>query len=131
MYITDNPTPAQIKALEARLRRDRHAPIVAISGPLVTAQLIAVEAGAPLGIASISDGEAEAELYKLYIVPEAQGRGVGKALFNAVLVRARKQRMSALNIEMAGQSYLFWEKVTVGLQIVALGQERFSIVLDD
>lgn len=131
MQITETPTHEQIQVLQGRLIRDRGAPIADIYGALVTVQLMAVEAGVPVGIASISQYGIEAELYKLYVVPEFRRRRVGEALFQGALHWMHQHGLFVLNIEMIGESYRFWRTVTQGLQVTPLGQEKFFINLQE
>ncbi|WP_157835482.1 GNAT family N-acetyltransferase [Xanthomonas sp. SHU 166] len=129
MEITETPTPEQIQVLQGRLSRDRGAPIADVYDDLVEVQLMAVEAGVPVGIASIRQYGTEAELYKLYVVPEYRRRRVGEALFQGTLHWMQQHGLLVLNIEMIGESYRFWKTVTQGLQVTPLGQEKFFITL--
>lgn len=131
MEITETPTHEQIQVLQGRLSRDRRAPIADVYGALVAVQLVAVEAGVPVGIASISQYGTDAELYKLYVVPEYRRRRVGEALFQGALHWMQQHGLLVLNIEMIGESYRFWKTVTQGLQVTPLGQEKFFITLQE
>lgn len=87
-------------AVEAKDRaqmNDAQAAIVDQGGAI----LIAEDAtGEPLGcVALIPHGESELELAKMAVVGSAQGRGVGRKLMDAAIVKAREMGARSLYLE--------------------------------
>jgi len=69
--------------------------------------------GEPLGYASWQDlGGARARLHKIYVVPEAQGTGAGRALMEAVETAARAAGCTALelNVNRENRAADFYER---------------------
>ncbi|MBN7813322.1 GNAT family N-acetyltransferase [Algoriphagus sp. H41] len=61
--------------------------------------LLAEENGSELGFAGFElnySGTPKAKLHKIYLLPEAQGKGAGKALLLDVAERARKAKQASL-----------------------------------
>lgn len=61
--------------------------------------LLAEENGKELGFAGFElnySGAPKAKLHKIYLLPEAQGKGAGKALLLDVAERARKAKQASL-----------------------------------
>lgn len=74
--------------------------------------LIAVEDAKPIGFAGFSRDEGDAfQLHKLYVLPEAHGKGVGKLLINEVLNAARAEgaKYLRLNVNRKNKAKSFYE----------------------
>jgi GNAT superfamily N-acetyltransferase len=62
--------------------------------------LIAFRAGNPVGCGAIRRIEAQTgEIKRMYVVPKERGRGVGRAILNALEAEARTLRVSRLVLE--------------------------------
>lgn len=89
--------------------------------------LMAELADEPVGFASFSKtGQADAyKLHKLYVRGDIQGKGLGKALINAVLEEIRQQQAGALllNVNRHNKAKLFYEKF--GFRVI--GEEDIDI----
>ncbi len=75
--------------------------------------LIATEGSKQLGFASYSRNEGDAfHLHKLYVLPEAHGRGLGKLLMNEIVsrVRAENGRQLRLNVNRFNNAKDFYER---------------------
>lgn len=74
-------------------------------------RFVAKEGGAWLGLAGGATGEAGPELFGMWVAPEARGRGVGRALVEAVVEWARGRgfdRVSLwVNVEQAAAQRLY------------------------
>ena len=81
----------------------------------------------PVGFASFSKtgGPGTYKLHKLYIRVDIQGKGLGKALINAVLEEIRQQQAEALflNVNRQNKAKLFYEKL--GFEVI--GEEDIDI----
>lgn len=70
----------------------------------------------PLAFAAYSPDEKDAEVYrlhKLYSLPSTQGKGVGKALLNAVIdkVKAAGKHIIELNVHRQNPAFGFYQKM--------------------
>lgn len=84
--------------------------------------IMAVEGGNALGFASYEhhySGRNTTHLHKIYVLPEAQGKGVGKLLIEAVINTAKENHSDALslNVNRCNKAVTFYEKT--GFEIVA------------
>jgi GNAT superfamily N-acetyltransferase len=62
--------------------------------------LIALRAGQPVGCGAVRRIETDTgEVKRMYVVPEERGRGVGRAILNAIEAEARALRLSRLVLE--------------------------------
>jgi len=61
--------------------------------------LVTWDDGRPRAIAHLVPGGAEAELYLLFVAPEAMGRGIGRALFDWALAQASAAGASTLALD--------------------------------
>ena len=65
--------------------------------------------GEVVGIASVGPHESHLALWKLYVLPEHQGRGIGSALLDSVVDRAREDhpqiRVSYLNGNTSAEGF--------------------------
>jgi ribosomal protein S18 acetylase RimI-like enzyme len=89
--------------------------------------LVAELADEPVGFASFSKtgGPGVYKLHKLYVRNDIQGRGLGKALINAVLEEIRPQQAETLhlNVNRQNKARLFYEKL--GFRVT--GEEDIDI----
>ena len=74
-----------------------------------------------LGFASLEcnyKDQAQTKIHKIYVLPEAQGKGVGKALFEDITQRARSANNSKLllNVNRDNKATRFYENI--GFKIV-------------
>ena len=99
--------------------------------------LVAAEEATELGFAGFELNYAEgptAKLHKLYLLPEAQGKGLGKTLLLEVAKRARAagQKMLQLNVNKYNRQaidfYLAMGFVTIRQEVNDIGQ---GYVMDD
>lgn len=87
----------------------------------------------PIGFAAceLNHGqEGAARLHKLYLLPEAQGKGAGKAILDAVtaFAVANKQNTLELNVNRHNKAKAFYERngfQTVRKEDIAIGQGYF------
>jgi len=84
--------------------------------------LLAKVAGAYAGFASCQPGykdTGKTKLHKLYVVPEAQGHGVGRFLVDAVIAIARRHGNPALllNVNRHNEAIRFYHRL--GFNVVA------------
>jgi len=62
--------------------------------------LIAFRAGTPVGYGAVRRIETQTgEVKRMYVVPQERGRGVGRAILNAIQAEARALRVSRLVLE--------------------------------
>ena len=78
--------------------------------------VLANEGNQTLGFASFEwnyDNEKQTKIHKIYILPSAQGKGVGKALIDYIASEARKQGSLALclNVNRFNKAITFYEKM--------------------
>jgi GNAT superfamily N-acetyltransferase len=83
--------------------------------------ILANEGNQTLGFASFEcnyDHQKQTKIHKIYILPSAQGKGVGKALIDYVVSEARKQGALTLclNVNRFNKAIAFYEKM--GFSIV-------------
>lgn len=99
--------------------------------------LLVEENGTELGFAGFEPfyaGSAKTKLHKIYLLPEAQGKGVGKALILDVAERARKARQTSLllNVNQYNQKAIeFYGRmgfVEIYKEVVDIGS---GYVMDD
>ena len=84
--------------------------------------LLATENSKPLGFAAYEPhyhSKNQIRLHKLYLLPKAQGKGVGKLLIQEVEKKAKENHDEAisLNVNRFNEAYLFYLKN--GFQIIA------------
>ena len=84
--------------------------------------LLAYENEIPLGFASYEHnykGENKTHLHKIYMLTEAQGKGIGKILINKVEVLAKENQSTAvsLNVNKYNKAQDFYKKL--GFKVVA------------
>ena len=113
-----------LESLKQNLREKKHQFLLALDNEI------------PLGFASYEHnykGENKTHLHKIYMLPEAQGKGVGKMLINEVEVLANKNNSVAvsLNVNIYNKAQDFYKKN--GFKIVAdvvidIGQ---NFIMDD
>ena len=72
--------------------------------------LIVERAGDMLGFAAVRDAGTHWELEHLWVEPDFQGQGVGRALFSAVACRAARRRPGRLRIESDPFAAGFYER---------------------
>ncbi len=66
----------------------------------------------------------DAEIYKLYVLPQYQGKGIGSALFNAVLAKLRSldfKKVMLKSVALNSKANLFYE----AMGCTFLGQRTF------
>lgn len=84
--------------------------------------LLAKENGIPLGFASYEPNYRSkpiTRIHKIYILPEAQGKGIGKLLMEKMELLARKNHSQflSLNVNRYNKAQLFYQKL--GFEITA------------
>ena len=84
--------------------------------------LLAAENSTPIGFAAYEhhyQGKNQTRLHKLYLLPKAQGKGVGKLLIQEVekKVKENHDETISLNVNRFNKAYLFYLKN--GFQIIA------------
>ena len=67
--------------------------------------------GSPRAVAHVIPGQPEAELYRLFIAPEAMGQGVGAALFRWAADYARATGAIRLGLDADPYATPFYEKM--------------------
>lgn len=95
--------------------------------------ILAVEEDNLLGFASFEHqylGEQVTRLHKLYLLPEAQGKGVGKKLVDRVEEEAKKMQsiLVSLNVNKYNKAYFFYEKIgfqNIGKELIPIGDGYF------
>lgn len=90
--------------------------------------LLASEAENPLGYISYElnyQGKAATKIHKIYILPQAQGKGVGKALIDAAAAvgLANQNEAILLNVNKYNKAVQFYERI--GFEVI--GQEDIDI----
>ena len=83
---------------------------------------MANEGNQTLGFASFEwnyDNQKQTKIHKIYILPSAQGKGVGKALIDYIASEARKQGSLTLclNVNRFNKAITFYEKM--GFSIIS------------
>ena len=78
--------------------------------------VLANEGNQTLGFASFEwnyDNQKQTKIHKIYILPSAQGKGVGKALIDYIASEARKQGSLTLclNVNRFNKAITFYEKM--------------------
>lgn len=104
----------------------------ALSHQMNTGQtfLLALEENHVLGYASYEfdyKGESKTKIHKIYVLPDTQGKGVGRQLIEEVGLLAKEQGQIALslNVNRFNRALTFYEHlgfVTVGEEDIAIGQ---------
>ncbi len=84
--------------------------------------VLANEGNQTLGFASFEwnyDQQKQTKIHKIYILPSAQGKGVGKALIDYIATEARKQGSLTLclNVNRFNKAITFYEKM--GFSIIS------------
>ena len=84
--------------------------------------VLANEGNQTLGFASFEwnyDNQKQTKIHKIYILPSAQGKGVGKALIDYIATEARKQGSLTLclNVNRFNKAITFYEKM--GFSIIS------------
>ena len=84
--------------------------------------VLANEGNQTLGFASFEwnyDHQKQTKIHKIYILPSAQGKGVGKALIDYIATEARKQGSLTLclNVNRFNKAITFYEKM--GFSIIS------------
>lgn len=95
--------------------------------------ILAVEEDSCLGFASFEHhylGEKVTRLHKLYLLPEAQGKGIGKMLVDRVEAEAKNihSNLISLNVNKYNKAYFFYEKIgfqNVGKELLPIGDGYF------
>ncbi|AOM79996.1 GNAT family N-acetyltransferase [Pedobacter steynii] len=90
--------------------------------------LIVKDEDIPLGYASYElnyKGSSKTKIHKIYILPEAQGKGVGKLLMNTITDVARENQNNtlSLNVNRDNSAFDFYSKI--GFEKV--GEENIDI----
>ena len=101
--LADAPDAFAETLTEARARDDEGWRALFVARPDV-AQFVAEHAGAPAGMAVAvidPDDPARANLYAMWVAPEARGRGLGRALVDAALRWTRGQAALELSLRVA------------------------------
>lgn len=130
MIIIKNPSQEQLSSIQKELQTDTDAGIYDIYGPLVTDYLVIIESEHPVGVASISKMESSAEIFKLYIISSSRGKKYGKILLDESIKFLAESGINEVFIEIAGNSYGFWEKATHNYKLKDYGAGKFSIVIN-
>ncbi|MEL1241885.1 GNAT family N-acetyltransferase [Flavobacterium flavipallidum] len=83
--------------------------------------ILALEEGAALGFASFEhqyQNRAATKIHKIYMLPESQGKGIGKLLVNAIAQFAKENnaKVLILNVNRFNKALGFYEKM--GFSIV-------------
>ncbi|MGL2986880.1 N-acetyltransferase family protein [Flavobacterium sp. RSSA_27] len=78
--------------------------------------VLAIEGNQTLGFASFEsnyNNQKQTKIHKIYILPSAQGKGVGKALIDYIASKARKQGSQSicLNVNRFNRAINFYEKM--------------------
>lgn len=78
--------------------------------------ILAEEDGIPLGFASYEfnyKGEPKTKIHKIYILPETQGKGIGKKLLDYIVEKAKenKNTILSLNVNRYNSAYEFYVKI--------------------
>lgn len=73
------------------------------------------------------------KIHKIYVLPETQGTGVGKQLFNLVYTNANKENQTAifLNVNKYNKAKLFYEKLGFKItkeEVIDIGN---NYIMDD
>lgn len=101
---------------------------------LAAQDVFVVSDGAPLGVGAISVEGDDAEIEGLWVHPDAMGRGVGRALFDECVRRARAAGARRLVIDSDPHAVGFYERMgatRVGAVPTAIeGRELPRLVLE-
>jgi GNAT superfamily N-acetyltransferase len=114
---------------------DAWSPVLTITADDLRAHfvLVAEVGGAPVGFAALEDGEGGAEVGHLWVLPERQGLGAGRALLRGILDEARARGCGAVRVESDPNARAFYEHMGATLvgEVAApvLGNERRLPVL--
>jgi GNAT superfamily N-acetyltransferase len=73
--------------------------------------VLAEAAGAMLGMAELTVDGGVAELEKIFVAPEALGQGVGRALMDWAMARAREQGARRLEVLADPHALAFYERM--------------------
>jgi GNAT superfamily N-acetyltransferase len=130
MRIIENPTDRQLNDLQKVLENDPGVGIVDIWTMTSPFYLVAEDGGVAVGVASTSLGEGVAELYKLYVVPSYRGKQVGRQLVDYVIRKLRARYVEELIVEIAGDSYGFWQKLAWEYQLNDYGPGKFGMLIN-
>lgn len=98
--------------------------------------LLANVENSPLGFASYESNYNETmktKIHKIYILPSAQGKGIGKKLIDYIIDEAKKARNTAviLNVNKYNRAQHFYSKIGFSIaseEIIAIGN---GYVMDD
>lgn len=71
-----------------------------------------------VGVAALEESPPESEITHLWVLPDSQGEGVGRALVSAVAARARECGSASLRIESDPNAVPFYER----LGAIAVGE---------
>ncbi|MGV6475000.1 GNAT family N-acetyltransferase [Azotobacter vinelandii] len=129
MRIIENPPNHQLIKLQEVLSKDTEAGIDDIWGTLVFDYIGAEDNGVLVGVASVSLNDEFAEIYKLYVAPSQRGKGIGSLILERTIQYVRERGVRALGVEIAGNSYSFWEKATSNYRIKKYSDTKFEIII--
>ncbi len=89
------------------------APILTITADYLRAHrvLVAEEEGDTLGFAALEDGPGGPEVGHLWVLPERQGGGVGRALVRRILIEARRRGWNSVRVESDPNARAFYERL--------------------
>ncbi len=110
----DLMTPEQLQYMLNMMYSD--AALAEQTGPKGHVFLLAEKDGQHLGFASYElhyQGEKKTKLHKIYILPSAQGQGVGRALFEQVteIARSAGDQKISLAVKRDNDAVKFYEKL--------------------
>jgi diamine N-acetyltransferase len=98
--------------------------------------LLANEGSICLGFASCEHqylGKSTTRLHKLYLLPESQGKGIGKLLLDRIVILAKENHSDiiSLNVNKSNKAFAFYKKMgfeIVDEEILEIGN---GFVMDD
>jgi len=73
---------------------------------------VAFENNEPIAVATVHGNDCP-ELYKLYVIPEYRGKGIGVKLFEYIAQTLKQNGYKELFVEMVDSSIPFWEKISM------------------
>jgi len=73
--------------------------------------LVAEDEGGPLGFAALEHGPGGPELGHLWVHPDRQGRGTGRALLRRLLLEARRRGWDSVRVESDPHALAFYARM--------------------
>ena len=130
MEIIENPSIEALQKLQEILEKERPGGIVDIWVCIKPYYLAVEHAGSIIGVASISLGCVEAEIYKIYVSPSYRRQGVARRLFDEALLRFRQYGIKEVLVETASQAGRQWfQSVTLDQRVECMCDDKYSFQL--